>query len=49
MVATKIDGTAIAKKIRDGLNEEIKKKQSVSPNFKPALTIIQGAPITSTL
>lgn len=42
MVATKIDGTAIAKQIRERLNEEIKQKQTVSPRFKPALTIIQG-------
>jgi len=42
MVAQKIDGTAIAKAIRDRLNEEIKAKQKVSSTFKPSLAIIQG-------
>lgn len=42
MVAQNIDGTAIAKRIRQKLNEEIAEKQKISPRFKPALTIIQG-------
>ncbi|KAF3086185.1 tetrahydrofolate synthase [Orbilia oligospora] len=41
MVAQKIDGTAIAKSIRERLHDQIKKKQETSPRFKPALTIIQ--------
>ena len=42
MVAEKIDGTAVARKIRDRINEEIKKKQKTSERFRPALTIVQG-------
>ncbi|KAF8451770.1 formate--tetrahydrofolate ligase-domain-containing protein [Terfezia claveryi] len=42
MAAQKIDGTAIAKGIREKLNQEIAKKQKNTPRFKPALTIIQG-------
>ncbi|KAF3929461.1 hypothetical protein AA313_de0208590 [Arthrobotrys entomopaga] len=41
MVAQKIDGAAIAKSIREGLHDQIKKRQETSPRFKPALTIIQ--------
>ena len=42
MAAQKIDGTAIAKSIREKLNHEIAEKQKNTPRFKPALTIIQG-------
>lgn len=42
MVAEKIDGTAVAKKIRERIGQEIKKKQETSPRFKPSLTIVQG-------
>lgn len=42
MVAEKIDGTAVAKKIRERINQEIKKKQETSSRFKPGLAIIQG-------
>ncbi|KAL0639308.1 tetrahydrofolate synthase [Maublancomyces gigas] len=41
MVAEKIDGTAVAKKIRERIGQEIKKKQETSPRFKPSLTIVQ--------
>ncbi|KPI44442.1 C-1-tetrahydrofolate synthase, mitochondrial [Cyphellophora attinorum] len=41
MTATKIDGTAIAKSIRERLQQEIKDKQKVSPRYKPCLKIIQ--------
>jgi len=42
MVAQKIDGTAIAKSIRERLNGEIKQKQEKNPRYKPSLIIIQG-------
>ncbi|PUU83172.1 formate--tetrahydrofolate ligase-domain-containing protein [Tuber borchii] len=42
MVAEKIDGTAVARKIRDRINEEIKRKQKTSERFRPALTIVQA-------
>ena len=42
MTATKIDGTAIAKGIRERLNAEIKKKQESNARYKPSLRIIQG-------
>lgn len=42
MTATKIDGTAIAKKIREGLHTEIAEMQKVNPRYKPSLKIIQG-------
>ncbi|GAB7358665.1 hypothetical protein MBLNU230_g3894t1 [Neophaeotheca triangularis] len=41
MAATKIDGTAIAKTIRERLNSEIATKQAANPRFKPSLVIIQ--------
>jgi methylenetetrahydrofolate dehydrogenase (NADP+) / methenyltetrahydrofolate cyclohydrolase / formyltetrahydrofolate synthetase len=41
MTATKIDGTAIAKSIRERLQQEIKDKQKVNPRYKPCLKIIQ--------
>lgn len=43
MVATKIDGTAIARKVRERLQAEIAQKKSVNPRFQPSLKIIQGA------
>lgn len=42
MAATKIDGTAIAKRIREGLHVEILERQKANPNYKPSLKIIQG-------
>jgi len=41
MVGTKIDGTAIAKKIRERLHAEIKQTQRINPRFKPSLKILQ--------
>jgi methylenetetrahydrofolate dehydrogenase (NADP+)/methenyltetrahydrofolate cyclohydrolase/formyltetrahydrofolate synthetase len=41
MAATKIDGTAIAKSIREGLKAEIAKIQESNPRFKPSLVIFQ--------
>lgn len=42
MTAMKLDGTAIAKKIRERLAGEIAEKQKSNPRFKPCLKIIQG-------
>lgn len=42
MTATKIDGTAIAKKIREKIHAEIDDAQKTNPRFKPSLKIIQG-------
>jgi methylenetetrahydrofolate dehydrogenase (NADP+) / methenyltetrahydrofolate cyclohydrolase / formyltetrahydrofolate synthetase len=42
MAAAKIDGTAIAKKIREGLATEILERQKSNPRFRPSLRIIQG-------
>ena len=41
MVADRIDGTAIAKNIREKINADIKKIQETNPRYKPSLTIIQ--------
>lgn len=41
MAATKIDGNAIAKKIREQIREDIKKTQETNPRYKPSLTIVQ--------
>ena len=41
MAAEKIDGTAIAKSIREKINAEIKKTQETNPRYKPSLTIVQ--------
>ncbi|KAL2045552.1 hypothetical protein N7G274_001980 [Stereocaulon virgatum] len=41
MGAEKIDGTAIAKSIRERINAEIKKTQETNPRYKPSLTIVQ--------
>lgn len=43
MVATKLDGTAIAKAIREKIGAEIAERQKLNPRFKPCLKIIQGA------
>jgi hypothetical protein len=42
MTAQKLDGTAIAKSIREKLNAEILEKQKSNPRYKPSLVIIQG-------
>ena len=42
MAAVKIDGTAIAKAIREKLHTEIQNTQKVNPRYKPCLKIIQG-------
>lgn len=42
MVANKLDGTAIAKSIRERLGSEIAEKQKINPRYKPVLKIIQG-------
>lgn len=41
MTATKIDGNAIAKGIREKLNAHIAQTQKSNPRFKPSLVIIQ--------
>ena len=42
MGATKLDGTAIAKSIRERLGREIAEKQKLNSRYKPSLKIIQG-------
>lgn len=42
MAGAKIDGTAIAKSIRQGLKAEIEQLQVTNPRFKPNLIIFQG-------
>lgn len=42
MVAAKIDGTALAKKIRESLRADIAEQQKTNPRFQPCLKIIQG-------
>lgn len=42
MGASKIDGTAIAKRIREGLGNEVLERQKTNPRFQPCLKIIQG-------
>lgn len=42
MVASNIDGTALAKKIRDSLRAKVADKQKTNPRFQPCLRIIQG-------
>lgn len=44
MVAAKLDGTAIAKAIRERLGAEIAEKQKLNPRYQPCLKIIQGMP-----
>ena len=41
MAAERIDGTAIAKAIRERINAEIKEKQAKNARYKPSLTIVQ--------
>ncbi|KAK8207876.1 tetrahydrofolate synthase [Zalaria obscura] len=41
MTAQKIDGTAIAKSIRERIGKEIQQKQESNPRYKPSLTIVQ--------
>ncbi|OIW29159.1 C-1-tetrahydrofolate synthase [Coniochaeta ligniaria NRRL 30616] len=41
MAAIKIDGTGIAKRVREGLREEILARQKANPKYKPSLKIIQ--------
>ncbi|KAI5812354.1 formate--tetrahydrofolate ligase-domain-containing protein [Pyronema omphalodes] len=41
MVAAKIDGTAIARRIRERIHKDIAEKQASNPRFKPSLTIVQ--------
>ncbi|KAI4120019.1 MAG: hypothetical protein LQ345_000278 [Seirophora villosa] len=41
MAAERIDGTAIAKAIRDKINSEIRQTQQTNPRYKPSLTILQ--------
>ena len=41
MAATRIDGTAIAKAIREKISSDIKKTQETNPRYKPSLKIIQ--------
>lgn len=43
MAAAKIDGTAIARKVREQLRAEIVEKKTVNARFQPSLKIIQGA------
>jgi hypothetical protein len=42
MTATKIDGTAVAKQIRERLRAEIVETQKTNPRYRPSLKIIQG-------
>ncbi|TVY88626.1 C-1-tetrahydrofolate synthase, cytoplasmic [Lachnellula willkommii] len=41
MTATKIDGTAIARSIREKLQTEIQATQKINPRYKPSLKIFQ--------
>jgi methylenetetrahydrofolate dehydrogenase (NADP+) / methenyltetrahydrofolate cyclohydrolase / formyltetrahydrofolate synthetase len=41
MVGKKIDGTAIAKRIRERLQSEIRDAQKLDPQYKPSLKIVQ--------
>ncbi|KAL1872457.1 hypothetical protein VTK73DRAFT_1494 [Phialemonium thermophilum] len=41
MGAVKIDGTAIAKKIREKLHSEIAERQKANPRYNPSLKIVQ--------
>jgi methylenetetrahydrofolate dehydrogenase (NADP+)/methenyltetrahydrofolate cyclohydrolase/formyltetrahydrofolate synthetase len=42
MPAQKIDGTAIAKEIREKIYADIQLKQESNPRYKPSLVIVQG-------
>jgi len=46
MTAQKIDGTAIAKGIRERLGAKINERQQQNPRYKPSLKIVQGEPST---
>jgi hypothetical protein len=41
MTATKIDGTATAKEIRESIRADIENTQKANPRYKPSLKIIQ--------
>ncbi|KAL8947308.1 MAG: hypothetical protein Q9222_006395 [Ikaeria aurantiellina] len=41
MMAERIDGTAIAKAIREKINSGIQRTQMTNPRYKPSLTIVQ--------
>lgn len=41
MTATKIDGTGIAKSIRERIGADIKKTQETNPRYQPSLKIVQ--------
>jgi hypothetical protein len=41
-MAQRIDGTAIAKAIREKINADIHRKQETDPKYKPSLVIVQG-------
>lgn len=48
MAASKIDGNAIARDIREKIKANIKKTQETNPRYKPSLTIVQvGARLDS--
>lgn len=42
MVARKLDGTAIAKSLRERIGAEIAHKQKLNPRYRPCLKIVQG-------
>ena len=42
-MASKIDGTALAKRIRESLRQTIEETKKTNPRFRPCLKIIQGA------
>ncbi|KGQ09215.1 C-1-tetrahydrofolate synthase, cytoplasmic [Beauveria bassiana D1-5] len=42
MVATKLDGNAIAKSIRERIGREIAERQKLNPRYRPSLKIVQG-------
>ena len=42
MAGSKIDGTAVARSIRERLNAEIRERQESNPRFRPSLVICQG-------
>jgi methylenetetrahydrofolate dehydrogenase (NADP+)/methenyltetrahydrofolate cyclohydrolase/formyltetrahydrofolate synthetase len=41
-MAQRIDGTAVAKAIREKINADIHRKQETAPKYKPSLVIVQG-------
>ena len=42
MTATKIDGTAIARSIRERLGAQIQQRQQTNARYRPSLKIVQG-------